>query len=262
MKTIAIVQARLGSTRLPNKVLIPLAGRPAILQMMDRVSRAETLDEVWLATGDDTGNDLLASTVADANYPVFRGSESDVLDRFARLADQAEADTVVRLTGDCPLHDSEVIDEVVAAFQMQNDLEYGSNIFPATYPDGLDTEVFTAEILRRVAASSQNQMEREHVTLGIHRQYHETDRPDVVNIEAPADFSHLRWTLDTPEDAAFIATVYDELFPQNPMFTWFDILALLTRRPDLLAINQAHIRNEGVMNAISAGGLQTGSTTP
>jgi len=257
MKTIAIVQARLGSTRLPNKVLLPLAGRPSILQMLDRVSRAETLDEVWLATGDDSGNDLLAETVTAAGYDVFRGSESDVLDRFARLAEQTNADYVARLTGDCPLHDPEVIDEVVASFQLQSTCNYGSNIFPATYPDGLDTEVFTAKTLLEVSAKSTNPMEREHVTLGIHRQYHESDRPEVVNVEAPADFSHLRWTLDTAEDAAFISSVYDHLYPKNPEFSWFEILALLTQKPDLLAINQAHIRNEGVMNAISAGGLQS-----
>ncbi len=259
MKTIAIVQARLGSTRLPNKVLLPLAGRPAILQMMDRVSRAETIDEVWLATGDDAGNDPLAEIATQAEQLVFRGSESDVLDRFAQLAVQAEATYVVRLTGDCPLHDPEVIDEVVSLFQLQSKCFYGSNIFPATYPDGLDTEIFTTEALLEVAANSTNQMEREHVTLGIHRQYHEADVPEVVNVEAPADFSHLRWTLDTPEDGQFISEIFGELYPQNPHFSWHDVLALLTRRPELLYVNSAHLRNEGVMQQIADGGLSTPS---
>jgi len=255
MSTVAIVQARLGSTRLPNKVLMPLAGRPAILQMLDRVSQATTLDAIWLATGDDAGNDPLAQAVEEAGYPVFRGSESDVLDRFARLAEEAAAETVVRLTGDCPLHDPEVIDEVVAAFQMQTTCHYGSNIFPATFPDGLDCEVFTAKVLLETAATSRNPMEREHVTLGIHRQYHEGGTPEIVNVEAPADFSHLRWTLDTPEDAAFITAVFDALYPQSPAFSWFDVLALLTREPHLLTLNSQHLRNEGVMQKISEGGL-------
>lgn len=258
MKTVGIVQARLGSSRLPRKMLLEVLGTPIIVHMLRRVARARRLHELWLATGDDAGNDPLAAAVERAGFRVFRGSESDVLDRFHQLALRSEADVVVRLTGDCPLHDPAIIDAVVAAFDARPDgVEYGSNVFPPTYPDGLDTEVFTRAALERTARESQNSMERENVTLGIHRQYHKTGpKPSVVNVVGSADFSHLRWTLDYEDDFVFVRRVYEALYPGQPDFGWLDVVALVTREPELLEHGRAHARNANVLAAIDAGGLE------
>lgn len=257
MKVVGIIQARLGSTRLPAKTLEPIEGVPAIVRMLERVKLAESLTDLWLATGDDEANDPLAREVESSGYQVFRGSESDVLDRYFRLAERLESDVVVRLTGDCQLHDPEIIDQTVDTFiATLPSYEYGSNIFPATYPDGLDVEVFTFHALKKAAEESTNSLEREHVTMGIHRQYHESNRPEILSVSAPADFSHLRWTLDYQEDLDFIRAVYAELLPENPEFGWLDVLALLTRRPDILAINAKHTRNESLIAAVEEGGLQ------
>jgi spore coat polysaccharide biosynthesis protein SpsF (cytidylyltransferase family) len=242
MKVVAIVQARMGSTRLPGKVLQPLAGKPAILRMLERVAKSQTITELWLATSDLPRDDELAMVVESAGYRVFRGSEDDVLERYYKLAAQAKADVVVRLTGDCPLHDSSVIDTVIRAFLEQPSARYASNNFPPGYPDGLDTEVFNFVALEHAHLTCHDPREREHVTPGIHRQHHPEPKPEIINVAAPADFSHLRWTLDTPEDLEFIRKVYDRLNDQ-PDFSWMDVLALLTRDPSLLEINSQYQRD-------------------
>lgn len=258
MKVIGIVQARLGSTRLRAKTLEPIEGKPAIIRMLERVEISSTLDELWLATGDDTSNDRLADEVAKHGYKVFRGSEDDVLDRYYQLAKREGAEIVVRLTGDCQLHDPSVINQTVGSYLASGPQhDYGSNIFPATYPDGLDVEVFTFKALERCATTSDNKLEREHVTMGIHRQYHEEGKPEIYSVSAPADFSHLRWTLDYQEDLDFIRAVYAELHPSNPDFTWFDVLALITRRPDIMALNAKHTRNEALIAAVQQGELNS-----
>jgi spore coat polysaccharide biosynthesis protein SpsF (cytidylyltransferase family) len=242
MKVVAIVQARMGSTRLPGKVLQPLAGKPAILRMLERVAKSQTITELWLATSDLPRDDELAVVVEAAEYRVFRGSEDDVLERYYKLAAQAKADVVVRLTGDCPLHDSSVIDTVIRAFIAQSVCSYAANVFPPSYPDGLDVEVFNFAALEHAHLTCHDPREREHVTPGIHRQHHPEPKPEIINVAAPTNFSHLRWTLDTPEDLEFIREVYDRLNDQ-PDFSWMDVLALLTRDPSLLEINSQYQRD-------------------
>jgi len=246
MTTLGIIQARMGSSRLPGKVLMTLYGEPSILRMLERVSRATSLDELWLATSDEAKDDVLAETVSKAGYRVFRGAELDVLDRFHRLALSRSADTVVRLTGDCPLHDPAVIDQVVSVFHSAGPgIAYVGNTLPPTFPDGLDVEVFSYRALEQLATGSTSAAEREHVTLGIHRNHLPSDqRPLTLNVVAPADFGHLRWTLDNQEDYQFISAVFQELYPAHPDFGWQDVIALLTRHPDLMAINARHVRNE------------------
>lgn len=232
----------MGSTRLPGKVLKLLAGKAAILQMLERVSKSQTLSELWLATSDLPQDDELAEVVNQAGYRVFRGSESDVLSRFYDLAVATKADVVVRMTGDCPLHDHQVIDAVILAFLEQLEFTYASNVFPPSFPDGLDVEVFRFAALEYAHQTCHDPREREHVTPGIHRQNHPEPRPKILNVAAPADFSHLRWTLDTPEDLEFIQAAYERL-NEHSEFTWWDILALMTREPRLLEINSQYQRD-------------------
>lgn len=251
MKVVGIVQARMGSSRLPGKVLMPVLNKPIIVHQLDRIIPSQKSNELWLATSDDPSDDPLVEAVERAGYRVFRGSQNDVLERFFQLATRAKADIVVRLTGDCPLHSFELIDYIVDAFvSAYPKYSYGSNVHPPTLPDGLDVEVFSYAALKRAATECTEPMEREHVTPGIHGQFRD-QKPEILNITAPADFSHLRWTLDYQEDFEVIKAVYEALYPSNPMFNWMDILALMTKDPSLLTHNLREQRNETFVTQLS-----------
>lgn len=223
----------MGSTRLPGKVLMTAVGKPLILHMLERVSRSETLDELWLATSELERDNVLADCVTDAGYQVFRGSEEDVLSRYYTLARSRRADVVVRLTGDCPLHDPAVIDHVVGRFLKETPPSgYGNNTLRRTYPVGLDTEVMTFAALERAHREATSQHDREHVTPYLYRAPHE-----VLCVQLETDFSHLRWTLDTEADYQLIREVFRALWTQNSLFSWHDALDFVTRRPDLITFN-------------------------
>jgi spore coat polysaccharide biosynthesis protein SpsF len=244
MKVVGIVQARMASSRLPGKVLMPVLGKPIIIHQLDRILPSQKINELWLATSEESSDDPLALAVERAGYRLFRGSQNDVLERFFHLATRSRADVVVRLTGDCPLHSYELIDYVVGAYlDAVPKFAYASNIHPPTLPDGLDVEVFSYAALKKAANECVEPMEREHVTPGIHGQFREV-KPEILNITAPADFSHMRWTLDYQEDFDVIKAIYGALYPSNPMFTWMDILSLMTKDPSLLLHNRREQRNE------------------
>jgi len=244
MKIIGIIQARMSSTRLPGKVLLEAAGKPLILHMLERMSRCNSLDSLWLATSEERDDDLLAETVEAAGYQVFRGSLENVLSRFWHIWRREKADIVVRLTGDCPLHDPEVVDSVVDFFLKGGGAyDYASNVLPPTYPDGLDTEVFSARALEEAYQEASRDFDLEHVSPYIRRAAEERGR--MGNFYGPANFSHLRWTLDEPEDYAFIRSVYEALYPAKKTFGWLDVIAWQTREPERLQINAMHKRNEG-----------------
>lgn len=229
MNTVVIVQARMSSSRFPGKVLAPLHGAPMIIRQLERVSRATTPDRIVVATSSDPSDDPLAKVVADAGYPVFRGSLNDVLDRFAGASTEHRADVLVRITADCPLISPSVIDLVVRAFAA-SDADYASNTLEPTYPDGLDVEVLSASALQQVGELSLDSDEREHVTLGIYR------RPELFTlhsvVDPSGDHSELRWTVDTPEDLEFVAWVYSALAGSRPDFEYADILQLLAEHPE------------------------------
>jgi spore coat polysaccharide biosynthesis protein SpsF len=228
---LAILQARMNSTRLPGKVLMPLAGQPAIVRQIERVSRARRIDKLVVATSDQPSDDPLAKVVRREAIAVHRGDLDNVLARFIGALDAfGPADHVVRLTGDCPLADPGVIDatidHVIAA-----GADYGSNTPPhRTFAKGLDVEVMAAAALRAAAARAASPEEREHVTWGLHR------HPELYRqafLSQAADEGDVRWTVDLPDDYAFVAAVYDALYPANRAFTSDDIRALLRDRPDL-----------------------------
>ena len=241
MKIVAIVQARMGSTRLPDKVMKVVVGAPLISLLLQRLRGARRLTEIVVATTDAAADDPFSAYLAGKNIPVFRGSVADVLDRYYQAAVGAAADVVVRITGDCPLVDPALVDRVITAL-LEEGADYASNTNPATYPDGLDVEVFTFAMLKRAWNEAQLPAQREHVTpymkeaTGVRR----------VNITHSADLSRGRWTVDEPADLAVIQSVFEHFAPEIE-FGWERINALEGARPDLFAANQGIVRNEGAI---------------
>ncbi len=231
---LAILQAPVTSSRHPGKVLRPLAGAPMILRQLERVSRARRIDRLVLATSDQPSDDELAKVVAGAGVLVHRGPLDDVLARFIEALDAfGPADHVVRLTGDCPLADPAVIDAVIDHVVAAG-ADYGSNTPPhRTFPKGLDAEAMTAEALRAAAARASTPEEHEHVTWGLH---HHPELYRQAFLSQDAEEGEVRWTVDTADDFAFVAAVYDDLYAANPAFTSDDVRALVRSRPDLARI--------------------------
>ena len=249
MSTLAIVQARMTSTRFPGKVLAPLAGEPMVIRQLERIQRATTLDGIVVASSTDATDDELAQ-VLDANgFDVVRGDLNDVLARFITVIDQYQPQTVVRLTADCPLISPRVIDKVVRRFET-DDFDYVSNTMTPTYPDGLDVEVVRASVLQEVARVTTDTHEREHVTLGVYRRQ---DTYRIGNVAGDVDLSDLRWTVDTPEDYAFVQAVYGALYPGRPDFDFDEILAFLRQHPQISRTAKDAVRNAALT------GLDTGA---
>lgn len=245
-RTLAIVQARMSSTRLPGKVLLPLGGQPLIGFMLHRVRRATTVDEIVLATSTDASDDALADAVSAMGVAVHRGSLDDVLARFVGAAQGREADVLVRLTGDCPLIDPALIDRAVLHLR-QHRLDYVNNCEPAAYPDGLDVEVFTRQALLRTQAEAALASEREHVTPYMRSPQAGMRRG---HLRGPLDLSALRWTVDHADDLAVVRALVDALGAEAALQAdLFDFLRVLDARPHLLDLN-LHQRNEGYAKSL------------
>ncbi len=233
MRAVAVIQARMGSTRLPGKVLEDIAGKTMLERVVERARRIPDLQEVVVAATDDPRDAPIVDVCARIHVPVFRGSVEDVLDRYHRTAEAHRADPVVRLTSDNPLLDPEVGARVLAAYRDQEP-DYASNGLEKTYPLGLTVEVVRASALARAWKEATRPYERVHVTPYI---YQHPDMFRLVSVRAEENLSDLRWTVDTPEDLAFARAVYDRLGTSGE-FGWRDILALLSREPALREINR------------------------
>lgn len=239
MKTLIIVQARMTSTRLPGKVLLPLAGEPMLTRLLQRLRRVRRAHGIVVATTINATDDPIAALCAQQAVPCHRGSEHDVLSRYADAARLHGADVVVRITSDCPLIDPALIDQVIAAYE-EGGSDYVSNMLPPTWPYGMAVEVFSAAALAQAHAEATQAAEREHVTPFI---YWHPERYRLRNVASPVDLSQHRWTVDTPEDYALVGRLFDHLMPNHPQFTQADVLALLDQHPDWIAINQ-HIQQK------------------
>lgn len=239
MKVVAIVQARMGSTRLPNKVMKLIGGVPMIELLLSRLSRAKELDQIVVATSLDAKNEPLAAHVEKMGYLCVRGDENDVLQRYLDAAHASDADVVVRVTGDCPLIDPILVDEVVSQFKLRQ-VDYLSNTLFPTYPDGLDTEVFTLAALARAVRESQDPFDREHVTPYLRR----PELFTTAGITSTEDFSGLRWTVDEAADFEVVSNVFAHFAP-NVHFSWKQILQVQQNHPELFTANQSIARNEG-----------------
>jgi spore coat polysaccharide biosynthesis protein SpsF len=245
-KVMAIVQARMGSTRLPGKVLAEVAGRPMLAHVLERVGCARRLDGVILAVTTAPADAPLLEQAAEWRALAFAGSEEDVLDRFYQAALAHGAEVIVRVTSDCPLIEPAVIDRVTEVF-LQGGFDYVCNTQPPTFPDGLDTEVFSCEVLSQTWHEAHWASEREHVTPYIWK------HPEIFRlytVRHEPDLSSLRWTVDTVEDLAFVRAVYDHLYRPGDIFGLDEVLTLLERKPALLELNAAQIRNEGYVKSL------------
>ena len=232
-RVVAIIQARMGSTRLPGKVMEDLAGQPMLARVVDRTSRAKTLDGVVVATTRRPEDDVIVKMCLGRNYHFFRGSVEDVLDRYYRAASVAGANSVVRITSDCPLVEPDIIDRIVTEFLQYPGVDYASNILERTFPRGLDVEVFSFTALRRAWAEDKYPAWREHVTTYIQRR---PGKFSVHNVASDTDYSSMRWTVDTGEDLEFVRRIYD--YFKNDTFHWTEVLGLLSAHPDWLEINR------------------------
>lgn len=239
MKVVAIVQARMGSTRLPNKVMKSVVGRPMIELLLTRLRRSKELKQIVVATSVDDRNEPLVSLVRSLGYACEQGSENDVLERYIQTAKRHQADVVVRITGDCPLVDPELVDECVRRFRAA-DVDYFSNIAPPTYPDGLDIEVVTLAALERAAKESGKPYDHEHVTPYVR----ESGLFRTAAMQNDIDLSMLRWTVDESADLEVITKVFEHFTPEIG-FGWRQVLDLYNNYPQLFAANQQIIRNEG-----------------
>lgn len=239
MKIVAIVQARMGSTRLPNKVMKPIGGVPMIELLLMRLSRAKELDQIIVATSVDERNQPLVEHVKKLGYACEQGSENDVLDRFVKAAQRHHADVVVRITGDCPLVDPELVDEAIRRYKAAG-VDYFSNVVPPTYPDGLDIEVFTFKALEQASRETDKLFDHEHVTPYLR----EPGRFKTAAMQYAKDLSALRWTVDEPADFVVIEGVFKHFHPRTD-FTWGEVLDLQQQQPEIFNINQHLIRNEG-----------------
>lgn len=241
MKTVAIVQARMGSTRLPGKVMKRIVGRPMIDILLSRLSRAEEIDEIVIATSEDERNRPLIDYVESLGYRCFQGSENDVLSRYIGAATQSEADILVRITGDCPLIDPHLVDEAIRYFRTAG-VDYLCNTEPPSYPDGLDIEVFTMAALQQADSETGKTFDREHVTPYLR----ESGFFLQGRTQHDEDASASRWTVDEPADLDVIQRVFEHFSP-NIYFDWRQVLELERKKPELFAANKQLIRNEGAI---------------
>ncbi|HTJ47573.1 MAG TPA: glycosyltransferase family protein [Kofleriaceae bacterium] len=243
MRTVVVVQARTGSTRLPGKVLKPVCGEPLLVRQVERVLAATTPTEVLVATTHDPADEAIVALCAKHGFRVERGHPTDCLDRHLTAARAAQADAVVKIPSDCPLIDPAAIDRVIGAYLSEpGRWDFVSNLHPPTWPDGNDVEVMPLDVLEIAGREAKRPLEREHTTPFI---WDQPERFRVCNItwETGLDYSEShRFTLDYEEDYQLIKAVYEQLWtPSRPIFPIAEILALFEARPDIRDLNAKHL---------------------
>jgi spore coat polysaccharide biosynthesis protein SpsF len=239
-KVVAIVQARMDSTRLPGKVLMELGGQTTLARVVARLSRSKRVSQVVIATTTTTADEVIVKEAERNASAWFRGSEQDVLSRYLQAAEQFRADRVVRITSDCPLVDPGVVDRVISE-ALSSGADFASNCIHRTYPRGLDTEVFTLDALRRADDICDQPHHREHVTPIFY------ERPDLFrahSVTGSEDYTRFRWTLDTPEDLELIRAIYSR-FDNRDDFGWREVVSLMEEHPELTEIN-SHVIQKAV----------------
>lgn len=241
MRIEAFIQARMGSTRLPGKVLKNVLGRPLLDFLVERLSQSKEIDDIIILTSNQATDDPIVSFCQEKGISFFRGSEEDVLDRYYQAALQRKPDGIVRITADCPLIDPEVVDRVIQVFKKSYPkVDYISNSLERTFPRGLDVEVFSLHALQQAYQHGIRPEEREHVTVYLYR------HPELFHlknvIHEPFLGNH-RWTVDTPEDFALVKLILENLYPSHPQFRLKDVLKLLSQHPQWMELN-AHIEQK------------------
>lgn len=240
MKIVATIEARMTSSRLPGKVMLSAGGKPMLEHLVDRLKAVPSLQEIVIATTVNDADQPLADFAAQAGIVCFRGSEHDVMRRVIGAAESVDADVVVEITGDCPIIDPQIVEQIIRIF-IANKADYVSNAHVRSYPDGMDVQVFALETLKRSAAMTQSKLDREHVTL------HIRNHPELfshLHVLAPPEihWPELGLTLDEPKDYELIKQVIENLQADKRQFSCLDAVRLMRSRPDLLGINQEVVR--------------------
>jgi spore coat polysaccharide biosynthesis protein SpsF len=243
MKTCAIIEARMSSSRLPGKILLPVVGKPLLALLVERLKRAPSLDHIVIATTSNATDDPVEELAGKIGVGCFRGSEEDVLSRVLQAAKNDSCDVIVEITGDCPLIDPEIVETLIRIYQ-ENSYDYVSNVLKLTYPNGMDTQVFSTATLEKVASLTNDPVDHEHVSLYI---YEHPEIFSLFNLESniPEKYWNMRLTVDTREDFELIKNIYEELYPKNPAFVLSDIIELLEKREELVNLNR-HIQQKKV----------------
>jgi spore coat polysaccharide biosynthesis protein SpsF len=240
MKIVATIEARMTSSRLPGKVLLPASGIPLLQHLVNRLRAVPSLDGIVLATTTNETDDALEAFAGQMSINCFRGSEEDVMSRVIGAAASVNADLVVEITGDCPIIDPQIIEQTIRMYHA-NPADYVSNAHIRSYPDGMDTQVFLLETLKHSACMTEDQLDHEHVTLHI-RNYPEIFRH--VHLVAPPElhWPELGLTLDEPADYELIKRIIEHFENTNPLFSCLDVIRLLREKPEWVAINQEVLR--------------------
>ena len=240
MKTVATIEARMTSSRLPGKVLMPALNQPMLQHLVNRLRAAPSLDGIVLATTVNQSDDVLEKFGREASVAVFRGSEDDVMGRVIGAAESASADVIVEITGDCPIIDPQIIEQVIRVFRA-NTAAYVGNAHIRSYPDGMDTQVFTLDTLKQSARLTNDALDHEHVTLHM-RNHPELFRP--IHVVAPPElhWPELGLTLDEPGDYELLRQLIEYFGNDNPLFSCGDVVRLLRQRPELLQLNASVVR--------------------
>ncbi|MBA3815439.1 MAG: glycosyltransferase family protein [Parachlamydiaceae bacterium] len=241
MRTVVIMQARMGSTRLPGKLLKEVLGKPLLLYQIERLQRVTLANEIVVATTTNPIDHTVIDFCHSKQIPVFQGSENDVLDRYFQAAKYFEAEVIVRVSGDCPLIDQQVVDKVIDFYKKNYPrFQYVSNTLERSYPRGMDVEVFSFSALEKAATIATRPEQREHVTPYI---YQHPELFALGNVAHHPNESHYRWTVDTIEDFQLITAILENLYPKKPNFSMYDILEAFKEHPEWININ-AHVQQK------------------
>ncbi len=239
---VATIEARMTSSRLPGKVMLEAAGHPMLWHLVQRLRAVPQIQEICIATTTNGADDLLAEFASEHGVRCHRGSEDDVLQRVLDAARSVGAGTIVEITGDCPIIDPEIVEQVIETYRA-NDCDYAANVHVRSYPDGMDTQVFDVETLARSAAMTDDPLDREHVSLHI-RNHADLFRP--VHIVAPRScrWPELGLTLDESEDFDLLRNVIEHFLPQQPLFSCSQVVELLRDKPEWVDLNK-HVQRKG-----------------
>lgn len=244
MKVGAIIQARMGSTRLSGKVMMKIKGKTVLEHVIERVSQSKTIDEIVIATTIDKRDDIIEKEAVRLGIKVYRGSEEDVLSRYYYAAKENAIDVIIRITSDCPLIDPHIVDQIFESYKNNNyDIasNAGSDLSQRTFPRGLDIEVFSFKSLEKAFHNADKQYQREHVTPFIYE-----SSKKIYYYKNEIDYSMHRWTLDTKEDFGLITAIYENLYKGKHDFFFMDTINLFRKEPKLFDIN-SHIEQKKLM---------------
>ena len=240
MKIVATIEARMTSSRLPGKVLLPAAGKPMLQHLVERLRAVPSLDAVVIATTINSTDDAIEDFAHEVGVGCYRGSEDDVMARVVGAAESAQADLVVEITGDCPIIDPQIVEQTIRMFQA-NTADYVSNAHLRSYPDGMDIQVFPLQTLKDSAEKTCNPLDREHVTLHIRNH---PDQYSHLHLVAPPElhWPDLGLTLDEEDDYELLKKIIEHFEPEKPMFGCLDVVRLLRQNPDWIDINRHVVR--------------------